>query len=104
MKPAYERCPVEKVPLKAPEAADAASGLAKVGSLLGEHSGCAHVGFALSWHVPLLPFQELYSRLFDHLVQQINFSTSAALDVVHRTIALLDIFGFEMFKVNSFEV
>jgi len=66
---------VYKVPLKAAEAAGAASGLGK----------------------------ELYSRLFDHLVKQINVSTSASLDKVHRTIALLDIFGFEMFKVNSFE-
>ena len=66
---------VYKVPLKAVEAAGAASGLAK----------------------------ELYARLFDHLVRQINASTSAPADTVHRTIALLDIFGFEMFKVNSFE-
>jgi myosin heavy subunit len=59
--------------------------------------------------LPLIEFaprcaQELYSRVFDYLVKQINISTSAPLDKVHRTIALLDIFGFEMFKVNSFEV
>ena len=66
---------VYKVPLKAVEAAGAASGLAKA----------------------------LYARLFDTLVASINGSTSASLDTVHRTIAMLDIFGFEMFKVNSFE-
>ena len=53
---------------------------------------------------PYRYLQELYSRLFDHLVRQINASTSAESSSVHRTIALLDIFGFEMFKVNSFEV
>ena len=66
---------VYKVPLKATDAAGAASGLAKA----------------------------LYARLFDALVVSINLSTSAALASVHRTIAMLDIFGFEMFKVNSFE-
>jgi len=66
---------VYKVPLKASEAGGAASGLAK----------------------------ELYARLFDHLVARINTSTAAPTSSVKRTIALLDIFGFEMFQVNSFE-
>mmetsp|Transcript_50054 Transcript_50054/g.64134 ORF Transcript_50054/g.64134 Transcript_50054/m.64134 type:complete len:1151 (-) Transcript_50054:283-3735(-) len=66
---------VYKVPLKHTEAAGAATGFSK----------------------------ELYSRLFDYLVSRINASTSAEESTIHRTIAMLDIFGFEMFKVNSFE-
>ena len=58
--------------------------------------------------------KELYSRLFDWLVQRINASTMAkdrnAADgdgaseaAIVRTVGLLDIFGFESFKTNRFE-
>ena len=56
--------------------------------------------------------KELYSRLFDWLVQRINDSTMVKEtnrvvqgeehDII-RTIGLLDIFGFESFKKNRFE-
>ena len=56
--------------------------------------------------------KELYSRLFDWLVQRINDSTivketnrvlqGGEHDII-RTIGLLDIFGFESFKTNRFE-
>ena len=46
--------------------------------------------------------KQLYARVFDHLVHCINsaLTTSVAYDA---TIGLLDVFGFETFKRNSFE-
>ena len=59
--------------------------------------------------------KELYSRLFDWLVQRINDSTTVKDGIagsgegrtaersIVRTVGLLDIFGFESFKTNRFE-
>lgn len=49
--------------------------------------------------------KDMYDRLFLWLVGVINDSTSApnSHDLADRTIALLDIFGFESFAVNRFE-
>ena len=46
--------------------------------------------------------KQLYARIFDHLVFCINAALS--MDVQYdSTIGLLDVFGFESFKRNSFE-
>ena len=42
------------------------------------------------------------SRLFDWLVELIN-SSIACSDTVHKTIGILDIYGFESFDTNSLE-
>eukprot|EP00262_Sarcandra_glabra_P012852 TRINITY_DN339_c0_g1_i2.p1 TRINITY_DN339_c0_g1~~TRINITY_DN339_c0_g1_i2.p1 ORF type:complete len:657 (-),score=90.60 TRINITY_DN339_c0_g1_i2:324-2294(-) len=44
----------------------------------------------------------LYARLFDWLVKKINLSVGQDRDS-RRQISILDIFGFECFKTNSFE-
>ena len=46
--------------------------------------------------------KELYSLLFDWLVARVNSSMDRS-SQSHRTIGVLDIFGFEAFDVNSFE-
>lgn len=46
----------------------------------------------------------IYSSLFDWLVWKINGSLAGdGLEVAHKFIGVLDIYGFEHFKVNSFE-
>ena len=45
----------------------------------------------------------MYQRLFDHLVQRVNESLGFALQPGLQFIGLLDVFGFEIFEVNSFE-
>jgi len=49
--------------------------------------------------------KSLYQRLFDHLVVRVNNSLGFALDDSSKLnfIGLLDVFGFEIFEVNSFE-
>ena len=49
--------------------------------------------------------KEIYSKLFDLLVRKINHYTRAEVHEKHEygLISLLDIFGFERFKVNRFE-
>ena len=44
----------------------------------------------------------IYSNLFDWLVKQIN-SVMSKDGTGHKSIGILDIFGFEIFKENSFE-
>ncbi|XVE50396.1 hypothetical protein DITRI_Ditri01bG0159200 [Diplodiscus trichospermus] len=45
----------------------------------------------------------IYASLFDWLVEQINKSLEAGKQCTGRSISILDIFGFESFKKNSFE-
>lgn len=49
----------------------------------------------------------IYGKLFNWLVKQINSSFSEKMKAKstnkHKFIGLLDIFGFEIFKANSFE-
>ncbi|PKI51158.1 hypothetical protein CRG98_028445 [Punica granatum] len=45
----------------------------------------------------------LYAGLFDWLVEQINKSLAVGKQCTGRSINLLDIYGFESFKKNSFE-
>lgn len=45
--------------------------------------------------------QAIYSRLFDWLVKQIN--KAILKDDIHSSIGVLDIFGFENFKVVQFK-
>jgi myosin-5 len=49
--------------------------------------------------------KEIYAKIFDVLVQKINEYTRAETHMKHQygLISLLDIFGFERFKVNRFE-
>jgi len=53
--------------------------------------------------------KEIYAKLFDWVVSRINAATSAELQyhmkdtVEYGIIGLLDIFGFESFKINRFE-
>jgi myosin heavy subunit len=65
--------------------------------------------------VPLTPEQAndardalakvIYTRIFETIVRQINFLTSSPPTAAgtQKTIALLDIFGFESFEVNRYE-
>ena len=62
------------IPLKPPQAVEARDGLAKAA----------------------------YDRLFDWIVQRINKSAEPSQDVA-QSIGVLDIFGFEIFELNSFE-
>lgn len=45
----------------------------------------------------------IYSSLFDWLVDQINHSLAMGKHCTGRSISILDIYGFESFKKNSFE-
>ncbi|GLT83396.1 hypothetical protein SLE2022_016880 [Rubroshorea leprosula] len=45
----------------------------------------------------------IYASLFDWLVKQINKSLEAGKSCTGRSISVLDIYGFESFKKNSFE-
>ena len=48
----------------------------------------------------------IYQRIFDHLVKRVNSSLGESMgEASHefRFIGLLDVFGFEIFEVNSFE-
>ena len=49
----------------------------------------------------------IYGKLFNWLVEKINLSISERMNAKSgknmKFIGLLDIFGFEIFKVNSFE-
>mmetsp|Transcript_41208 Transcript_41208/g.68864 ORF Transcript_41208/g.68864 Transcript_41208/m.68864 type:complete len:1215 (-) Transcript_41208:481-4125(-) len=47
----------------------------------------------------------IYEKLFDWLVQKVNLSTKPSGDKAKKeiSIGILDIFGFEIFKTNSFE-
>ena len=49
--------------------------------------------------------RDIYSRLFDHIIDLINQSLSPTKEDPEKCLFLgvLDIFGFENFKVNSFE-
>ena len=64
-----------KIPFKPTEAIDACAALAKA----------------------------IYGNLFDWLVQRINQSVAVAAKASARFIGVLDIFGFEIFEMNSFE-
>jgi hypothetical protein len=64
-------------------------------------------------HIPLNPQQakdathalakQIYSKLFDWLVARINVSMVPPAKTKTSVISVLDIFGFEIFDVNSFE-
>ncbi|KAJ8600328.1 hypothetical protein CTAYLR_000646 [Chrysophaeum taylorii] len=69
------RSDVYKVPLDASKAGDSRDALAK----------------------------EIYLRAFDWVVANINASTTSTAVASPRVVGLLDIFGFESFKVNRFE-
>jgi myosin heavy subunit len=47
----------------------------------------------------------VYTRIFETIVKQINFTTTSPATVVEKTktIALVDVFGFECFAINRFE-
>ena len=48
----------------------------------------------------------IYSRLFDHLIAQINaalLASSSPMDKDDRVIGVVDIFGFEFYDTNSLE-
>ncbi|KAJ1454313.1 P-loop containing nucleoside triphosphate hydrolase protein [Pelagophyceae sp. CCMP2097] len=45
----------------------------------------------------------VYDNLFDWLVDRVNAALEAPAGQVKRFIGILDIFGFEIFKINSFE-
>jgi hypothetical protein len=62
------------IPLKPPQAAEARDGLAKA----------------------------CYDRLFDWIVARINTSSKPS-EAVAQSVGVLDIFGFEIFELNSFE-
>lgn len=47
--------------------------------------------------------RDLYSRLFDWIIRLINKSLSPEKEVNELFLGILDIFGFENFKLNSFE-
>ena len=48
--------------------------------------------------------KKIYARVFDLLVRKCNIATAALEETnEYGTISLLDIFGFESFKVNRFE-
>ena len=47
--------------------------------------------------------KSLYSRLFDYLVKKININLVCDRSLVEESVSVLDIFGFECFKLNSFE-
>ncbi|KAI3869343.1 hypothetical protein MKX03_014521 [Papaver bracteatum] len=47
--------------------------------------------------------KSIYACLFDWLVQQINKSLGVGKSCTGRSISILDIYGFESFKKNSFE-
>ena len=47
--------------------------------------------------------KQLYVRVFDHIVHTVNDSLKADGKSYSNTIGLLDVFGFESFKRNSFE-
>ena len=60
---------------------------------------------SLYLHPSLLPpysSKELYGRLFNWIVLRINDATKNT-SVASTTIGILDIFGFEIFQLNSFE-
>lgn len=55
-------------------------------------------------HPSLPPVQALYSKLFDWLVQRLNDSLRGKSDAEKTDfIGVLDIYGFEIFDVNSLE-
>ncbi|CAA7049152.1 unnamed protein product [Microthlaspi erraticum] len=45
----------------------------------------------------------IYANLFDWLVEQINIALEVGKSLTGRSISILDIYGFESFKNNSFE-
>ncbi|AOA65236.1 Myosin type 1 [Komagataella phaffii CBS 7435] len=45
----------------------------------------------------------IYSNLFDWIVDRTNKSLAHISETVHKTIGILDIYGFEIFEQNSFE-
>ena len=47
----------------------------------------------------------LYQRIFDHLVSRVNLSLGETMENSgqYLFIGLLDVFGFEIFELNSFE-
>lgn len=47
--------------------------------------------------------KEIYARVFDLMVRKCNIATAASEANEYGTISLLDIFGFESFKVNRLE-
>ena len=47
--------------------------------------------------------RNIYSQAFQWLIQTINKGTNSAANGIPGTIGLLDIFGFESFKINHFE-
>ncbi len=46
--------------------------------------------------------KHLYAHLFNWIVQKVNQSLQS-LETHHSFIGILDIYGFEVFKINSFE-
>ncbi|KAG7806260.1 hypothetical protein KL921_004988 [Ogataea angusta] len=65
------------------------------------------------YHVPLNPVQAtasrdalakgLYNNMFDWIVERVNKSFQSLNLEAHRSIGILDIYGFEIFEHNSFE-
>lgn len=43
----------------------------------------------------------IYASLFDWLVEQINIALEVGKSISGRSISILDIYGFESFKVSS---
>ena len=48
-------------------------------------------------------FQAIYDRLFTWIVQKINSAIDSKSRKDHKVIGVLDIYGFEIFEMNSFE-
>lgn len=94
------------VPLNTDQARDSRDALAKVRPLCNCHIACECVYLRMhGWCCPyacecdvllVVPLQELYSRTFDWLVQQVNASTAVPATTTISTISVLDIFGFEV--------
>ncbi|GMM31126.1 myosin 3 [Martiniozyma asiatica (nom. inval.)] len=65
------------------------------------------------YHVPLNPTQAtavrdalakgIYNNLFDWIVDRVNASFATLGANIHKSIGILDIYGFEIFEHNSFE-
>lgn len=47
--------------------------------------------------------KDIYSRTFDFIVQKVNQALQANATPSNIVIGILDIFGFEIFKLNGFE-
>ena len=47
--------------------------------------------------------KDIYSRTFDFIVRKVNAALQANATPSDLVIGILDIFGFEIFKINGFE-